>query len=209
MPLAIEVLPKAGANGAFFDDCERRRQSAGPEQNGKVVGAFNGEAARDLTGPPKNGFANDGRGDHLVVKNDRKRLADILLRHLREFTGAGCIEAEINDRLACALIKAGLGISQIAARYKDPLFNQIRCPWLRGAVENFGVGRHPPLQCLLGRNGYVDHAEIELGRFSEQFLQPCRVLQARNLYENPISPLPLDERLDGSELVYAPFDDLN
>ena len=116
---------------------------------------------------------------------------------------------EIDDRLAGALVEARLRIGEVAARHKDPLFDQIRRPWRRGAVENFGVGRHPSLQGLLGRHRYVHHAEIELGGFAEQFLQPGRVLQTRDLYENPISPLPLDEWLDGSELVYAPFDDLD
>ena len=153
MPLAIESCPRPGTDRAFFDDRERCRQRAGAQQNGKVIGTLDREAAGNLAGAAKNGFANDGRGDHLIVEDDRKRLADILLRHLREFARTGCIETEIDTIGSLgALVEAGLGIGEVAARHKDPLFDQIRGSWLRRAVENFGVRRHPSLQRLLGWN---------------------------------------------------------
>ncbi len=62
---------------------------------------------------------------------------------------------------------------------------------------------------LFRRLREVKHAEIELGRLAYDFLEPCRVLQARHLHENAVGPLPLDDGLDQAELVYTPFDDLD
>ena len=150
--MAIEFLPEPGADRAFLDDRERCRQRAGAQQNSEVISALDREAAGNLAGTAKNGFTNDRRRDHLIVEDDRERLADILLRHLRELARAGCVELEIDDRLACALVEAGLRIGEVAARHKDPFFDQIRRPWLRGAIKNFVFGRHPPLQRLFGRH---------------------------------------------------------
>ncbi len=40
-------------------------------------------------------------------------------------------------------------------------------------------------------------------------LQPGRILQARHLHQNAVDALPLDQRLDGAELVDAALDDLD
>jgi hypothetical protein len=61
---------------------------------------------------------------------------------------------------------------------------------------------------LDGRVG-IDHAEVELGGLAEQLLEPGRVLQAWHLHQNAVGALPLNERLDGAELVDAAFDDLD
>ena len=41
------------------------------------------------------------------------------------------------------------------------------------------------------------------------FVQPGRVLQARDLHQDAILPLTLDQRLDSAEFVDAAFDDLD
>ena len=62
---------------------------------------------------------------------------------------------------------------------------------------------------LIGRHRQVDHAEVELRRLAQDFLQPGGILQARHLNENAIGAFPLDRRLDKAELVDAAFYDLD
>ena len=84
MPLAIEFLSEARADRALFNDGKRRRQGAGTQEDGEVIGALDGKAARNLAGASQNGLANDRRRYDLIVEDDGKRPADILLRDLRE-----------------------------------------------------------------------------------------------------------------------------
>ena len=77
------------------------------------------------------------------------------------------------------------------------------------ATQHLGIGGHPTLQRLLGRHTGVDHTEIHLRGFAEDFLQPCRVLQSRHLNQHAIETLALDQRLDRAEFVDALFDDLD
>ena len=120
------------------------------------------------------------------------------------------VEAEGHDRLAGALVEAGLRIGQVAARDQHALVDQVGRPArLLGAVQKFVIRRHAALQRLLRRARNVDHAEIELGGLAEQFLEPGRVLQARHLHQDAVGALALDQRLDGAEFVDAPLDDLD
>ena len=73
---------------------------AGAQQHGKIVGALGGEIAGNLAGAAEDRLADLRRRDHLVVEDDGKQLADILLRRLAEALGALGVEAEGNDRLA-------------------------------------------------------------------------------------------------------------
>ena len=58
--------------------------------------------------PPVIGSLDDRRGNYLVIENDRERLLDVFGRRLREFTRAAGVEAERHDRLAAALVEAGV-----------------------------------------------------------------------------------------------------
>ena len=50
------------------------------------------------------------------VENDGEWLADVLLGRLGKLARAGRVEAEADDRLAVALVKAGLGVNEIGPR---------------------------------------------------------------------------------------------
>ena len=62
---------------------------------------------------------------------------------------------------------------------------------------------------LIRRHGAVDHAEFHLGGLAQDGFELGRVLQARHLHQDAIGALPLNQRLDGAELVDAALDDLD
>ena len=76
--------------------------------------------------PPRIGSRIDRRRDHLVVEHDGERPADVLLRRLRELAGAAGVEAERHDRLAGALVEAGLRVGQVGACDQRLLVDQDR-----------------------------------------------------------------------------------
>ena len=162
-------------------------------------------------GAAEDRLADHRRRDHLVVEHDGERLADVLLRRLREFARARGVEAE---RRRSARWCAG---RSRAARRSDRRPRPSRASRSDKAssaalalVEDFGLpaAARPCSACSAGID-CVDHAEFELGGLAEQFLQPGRVLQARHLHQNAVGALALDQRLDGAELVDAALDDLD
>ena len=72
------VGAEVGADGALLDDGERRRQRAGAQQQGQLVGLLRGEVAGDDAAAAEDRLADDRRADHLVVEHDGERLADVL-----------------------------------------------------------------------------------------------------------------------------------
>ncbi len=203
----IEVLAETGTDRALLDDRERRRQGAGPQQNGKIVGRLNGEIAGNLPRAAEDGLADHRRRDDLVVEHDGERLADILPGRLGEFACAARVEAEADDRFVVALVEARLGVDQIGAGHQYALFDDVFLAAF--AVEYLGIRRRVGRDRLFGRLRLIDHAEIELRRLAEYVLEPRRILQSRDLDEDAIGAFALDGRLDQSELVDAPLDDLN
>ena len=82
------ILAEAGTDRALLDDGERRRQRAGAQQDGEIVGLLNGEIAGNLPGAAEDRLADHRRRDHLVVEHDGERLADIGLGRFGEFARA-------------------------------------------------------------------------------------------------------------------------
>ena len=207
--LLDRILAEPRPDGAFLDHRQWRRQRAGAQQDREIVGGLHGEIAGNLPGAAGDRFADHGRGNHLVVEHDRKRLPDILRRRLREFARSGGVEAEADDRLARALVEARLRVGQIAAGNQHLLLDDVG-RFRRGRThQHLGIGRHPARLRLVRRHGGIDHAEFHLGGLADQFLQPGRILQARHLHQDAIGALALDHRFDGAELVDAAFDDLD
>src|SRR5262249_56753931 len=100
-------------------------ERAGAQKNGEVVGRLHREVSGDLAASAQDRLANDGRGDHLLVEHHRKGPPDVLLRDLREFARAGGVEFEGDDRLAGALIEAGLYVPEVLAGGAHSLLAQI------------------------------------------------------------------------------------
>ena len=134
----------------------------------EIVGRLHREAAGNLAGAAGDRFADHGRGNHLVVEHDRKGLPDILGGGLREFARARGIEAEADDRLARALVEAGLRVGQIAAGNQHLLLDRHKAS---SATSNSSALRNPAAPCparLIRRHGRIDHAEFHLGGLAEQ-----------------------------------------
>ena len=74
MPLAIESCAEAGTDRALFDDGQRRRQRAGAQQDGEIVGALDGETAGNLAGAAEDRLANNRRRYHLLSSTMAKGL---------------------------------------------------------------------------------------------------------------------------------------
>ena len=74
------VGAEARADRALFGDVERRRQRAGAQQHGEVVGRLRREVAGDLARAAGDRLLDGRRGDHLVVEHDGEALADVLAR---------------------------------------------------------------------------------------------------------------------------------
>ena len=210
MPFSIEFLAQTRSHHALLDHRQLRRQRPGSQQNGKVVGGFHGEAARDLTASTQDRFANDGSRNDFVIQHDRERPPHVLLGDLRELAGAGGIELERHDRFAGPLVEAGLRIGELITRYDHPLLQEIGLPifGLR-PVDNVRFRRRPPLQSLLDRNRGVDEAERELGRLAEDIEQLLRIPETGHLHQDAIITLALDRWFDEAKLVDALADDLD
>ena len=201
------ILAEARSDRALLNHGQRRRQCAGAQKDGQIVGLLDIEIAGNLPGTAEDRFADDRRRDHLVIEHDGEGFADILLGRLRELARAARIEAKADDRLAGALVEAGLGVDEIGAGHENAFFDEIFLSAF--AVEDFRVLRHVGGRCLLRRFRRVDHAEVELRGLAENLLQPRRILQARHLHENAAGALALDGRLDQAKLVDAALDDLD
>src|SRR5262249_47305788 len=127
-----------------------------------------------------------------------------------EFARAGRVEFERDDRLAGALIEAGLGVGKLLAGYDHPFFEQIRLPVFRlRSIDDFRLRRRSTLQGLLGRHGPVDQAERQLRSLAENVEQLLRIAEAGHLHQDTIVALALDRWFDQSQLVYALADDLD
>ncbi len=207
LALVDRILAEAGADDALLDRRQLRRQGAGAQQDRQIVGALHGEAAGNLPRAAEDRLTNDGRRDHLVVEHDGEGLADVFLRHLREFAGAAGIEAERHDRFAGALVKARLGVGQLVAGHQHALLDEIGRFGFAGAVENLRILGGAALLRLLRRHRGVDHAEFELGGLADDVEQPLRIAEPRHLHQNTVGALALDRRFDQAELVDALFDD--
>ena len=140
MPLVIEVLPEAGADHALLDRGQLRRQRAGAQQHREIVRLLDREVAGNLPRAAEDRLADHRRRDHLVVEHDRERAPDIFLRHLREAARAVDVELEADDRLAGALVEAGLRVGQILAGDHHALFDHVRrLPVLLRPIEKIGI----------------------------------------------------------------------
>src|SRR5882757_6072123 len=206
--LVDRVLPETGTDDALLDRGELGRQGAGPQQDREIIGGLHGEVTGNLPGAAEDGFADDRRGDYLVVEHDGEGTADIFLGDLGEFARTRGVEAEAHDRLAGALVEGRLRVGQVGALDDDLLVDQHRNLLLAFSfIEQFGIRRHATLHGLLRVHGLVDQPELELGGLADQFDQAPWIAEARHLHQDAIDALALDGGFDQAELVDPLFDD--
>ena len=126
-----------------------------------------------------------------------------------EFARAAGVEAERNDRLAGALVEAGLRVGEIAARHQHALLDQIGRLRLARAVQQIVLRRHAALHRLFRRRPVSTMRKSSLAVLPSNCLSRVGILQAGDLHQDAVGALALDQRLDGAEFVDAPLDDLD
>ena len=198
------VGTKARTHGPFFDHGHGCRQCARSEEHRKIVGALDREVARDLPGSTQNGLVDHRRRNDLIVEDNGKRKPDILLGHLAETLGALGIEAERHDRFVGALVEPGLRIHEVFTRYQFASLDQVRNWRVVGGIEDFGGRRRSAVERLVNRHRSIHQSERKFGDLVQDALQTLRIVKSRNLDENPVIALALDDRLGRSQFIDTP-----
>jgi hypothetical protein len=198
------VLAERRTDGALLDDLHRSRQRPRAHQQRDVVGFARVHPAADLNAPAADFLADHRRGDDfgfaLFDQQDRHPLADVLARDLLEDARAGAIEIHVNRRLVVSSIEARLRVADaIAGQHYLALDQDRRTAGLGELVvaqRNLARQRH-----LLRGRVVVDHANFQRRGAADNVLGTGRVLHARQLHDDPVGALLLDDRLGDAELI--------
>src|SRR5262249_12951648 len=131
-------------------------------------------------------------------------LADILRGGITETLGPQRVEAERNDRLA--ILEGLLGARQVLTGNHHALLQwQLFLAAARRTLDDFAGQRH----LAAGDRILIDQAKGYLRRRTDQVLEMLRILDTRQLDNDPIIALANDGRLLGPRLVDAPADDFD
>ncbi len=111
----------------------------------------------------------------------------------------------MHDRFSGLLVKAGACIGDVIAGQYDALFDEQR---LAVAVDKeFGAERYLALGCVVQGHGialfFIHHADFQRGGAAENFLGLGGVLHARQLDDNAVGALLLDDRFRDSQFIDA------
>ncbi len=208
--LADVVGAEARADGAFLDDVHRRGQRAGAQQQGGIVGFRRRHAAGNLhTTAADFGADHRRRNDFTLAlfdEQDGHALADVFTRDILEDAGAGCVQHQMHRRFLRLVVEAGLGIGQALAGQYDLFLDQQATAATFDVI--LGAGRRLAVRGGLqgGRVGaglVIDHPDFQGGRATEDVLGLGGVLYARQLYDDAVGPLLLNDRLGNAQFVDA------
>src|SRR5215469_8539079 len=104
------VGAEVGADSAFLENRDRRRQCSRPQQQREIARRLHRKAAGDDAAAAEDRLTDDRRADHFVIEHDSEGLADILARCVAKAFGPGSVEAETDHRLA--VLKGRLGVDE-------------------------------------------------------------------------------------------------
>ena len=165
---------------------------------------------------------DDGRRLDAVVEDDGEALADVPPRGVPELHGAGRVQEELDGGLV-ELVATDAGVLQVAPRDdRGPLEDVVdRRPRpclgiLAEALDDDEVGRDRP--AVRGRGGLggrirpslvVHELQLEEAGRPDDLLHAGRVVDSRELDQDPVRPLPADEGLGHAEGVDAVPDGLD
>ena len=93
VPFSIESLPSSALTVRSSMTFSLTGSLPDGQRDRQLVGAFDGEIAADLRLAAEDRLVDVRRRQHLVVEDDRERLADIFLGHPAEAARAGGVEA--------------------------------------------------------------------------------------------------------------------
>ena len=204
------VGAERGSDRALLDDRQLGRQRTGAKLHGERRCGIDGEAARDLARSAKDRLAHDGGREHLVVEHDSKGRADVVLGEVGELARARLVEAEGDDRLVGARVKARLRVDEILAGDDWRLLQHVGAAGLALTRRiDLVADRRPRLLGFLGRHRRVHGVERQLGGLTDEVLELLGVLQAGELHEDAVAALAHHGRLGRAHGVDAAVDCLD
>jgi hypothetical protein len=112
---------------ALFQDRHRRRQRAGPQDDGQVARLVDGELAGDHGAPARDPLVDARCRVQVAVEDDGQVLADVGLGHLAEDPGAG--GGELDGHLPVARrVRIGLHLRprELGARQQRAFLHDVR-----------------------------------------------------------------------------------
>ena len=204
-PALIESAPRLGADRPLLQVDHVGRQGAGAQQQRQVLRRLQREPAADLAAAAEDRLLDPGRADHLVVEHDGEDPADVVPGRLAEPLAAHGIEAEGDHGLA-VLVVSGLGVVQILAPHHGTALDHVAHALLVGRGQDDMAGRRP---ARVGVGGRIHEVEGQLRGLAEDVLDPIRILDARDLDQDPVGALALDRGFGQPGLVHAQPDDLD
>src|SRR5215469_15318625 len=89
------VGAEVGADSAFLENRDRRRQCSRPQQQREIARRLHRKAAGDDAAAAEDRLTDDRRADHFVIEHDSEGLADILARCVAKAFGPGGVEADV------------------------------------------------------------------------------------------------------------------
>ncbi|CAJ9898899.1 Uncharacterised protein [Burkholderia pseudomallei] len=196
------VRAEARADRAFLDDVHRRGERARAQQQREIGGRLRGRLARDLEAVAE--LRLDRRdGQHfalaLLEQHHRHRLADVLARHRAHRAAARRIEADVHGR-TLMLVEARGRVDDAVAREDHLLLEQHRR--LVALREQFLARRHRIVRIRV-RVQRIGEARLERRGAADDVLRLRGVLHARQLDDDPVVALLLEDRLGHAEFVDA------
>ena len=212
------VGAEARAHRAFFDDVHRRRQRTGAQQQRQVIGFARRHAARNLEARAELRL-DDRRGDDFGLaffdQQHRHAPLDRLARGVAHDARALPVELHADYGLVVLLVEAGRRVREPLARDDDVLGEQQGLGDLAVPVNVvFHAEGHVAtlrildfLRVVVAASGVArmrfDQPQFEAGRAAEQFFRARGVLHARQLHDDAVGALLLDDGLGHTQFVDA------
>ncbi len=207
--LTDRVGPERGPHRALLEDPHRRRQGAGPEHDGQVARLVDRKLSGDDGSPAGDALVDARRRVEVAVQDDRQPAADVLLRRLAEDARPHRVELDRDLPVAGRVrVRRDLGAVQLGPREQRLLLDDVgnlglglRLPVHSPLVEDLVALGELARQRLLGGRPIVDELELEQRGLADERLRALRVLDPRELDEDPVLALARDRGLGHAELV--------
>ena len=212
--LADGVGAERRADRPFLEVSDPGRKRAGLEDDDQVLGLLDREPPLDDAAVGDPGVDVRGRLD-LAVEDDGQLFADVLAGDLLEAPWPFGVQGE-GDGGVVPLVDGAADHAQVLARDRGHPADEEEAGLtpLGIALDDLHVLRNRAAEFLeerllvRGRSG-LDELPLEDGRDLDQVLDPLRVGDARELDDDPLRALPLDQRLGDAELVDPVADGLD
>ena len=181
---------------------QRCRQSPCPQQGRQFVGTFNREATRNLTIAAQDGLADRRCRQDLIIKHNRKALADIFCRSPRKRACPRAIKLESHRRLTRLLVKARVCLGQIIASHQRTATDENkRLRRLTGLFQKHRARRDTPSSGFCRGDSFIHHLERQTCGLADQTLQLFRIAFTGCLHHDAVDALAGDGGFFGAGFI--------